>query len=304
MRLSMPSKTTSRVNIKQTLEQALTLLQSKNIDSAYLDAELLLAYVLKKPRSFVLAHPEKTLTNSQVKNYRQLVRKRASHIPLAYLLGHKEFYGLNFVVTKDVLVPRPESELLVDLALTKLQANPGPSLLVDIGTGSGCLLLTTLKKLPKNRVVKGIGLDISTAALRIAQKNAHTQGLKNTTFLRSNLLSSLLKRPFLYKNYQQIVILANLPYLTTKEISQEISISREPRLALDGGKHGLALYKKLAQQISQLSTLGIPLTIICEINPHQQTGLQKIWKQKIIFRKDLGNNVRAGMILINTKAMA
>lgn len=299
MRLFMPSKTTSRPNIKQMLEQAIILLKSKKIASAYLDAELVLAYVLKQSRAFVLAHPERTLTSRQLQTYRSLIRKRSRHYPLAYILGHKEFYGLDFFVSPAVLIPRPESELLVDEAWAELKARTAHSLVIDVGTGSGCLLITTLKKLSQTSSVTGIGLDISPLALRVAKKNAYKHQMKNITFLHSYLLSSLLKQPSLYTNYSHIIILANLPYLTTREISQEPSISKEPRLALDGGRQGLELYKKLAKEVEELAISSqASITILCEINPHQQKGLEKIWPGQVTFKKDLGGKVRLGVVKI------
>jgi release factor glutamine methyltransferase len=130
----MPPK--NSLTLQATLKTAAAKLTKAKIDSAWLDAELLLAFVLKKNRTFVLSHDEKVLSVTQAKRFHSLIQKRAKHVPVAYLLGEKEFYGLNFKVTKDTLVPRPFSESLVEKAIEILNNNP-KAILIDIGTGSG-----------------------------------------------------------------------------------------------------------------------------------------------------------------------
>lgn len=293
----MPSKTTSQLNIKQALNSASLFLRDTST-SAWLDAEVLLGFALKKDRSYLLSHGEKTLTSTQEKTFTKLVTRRSRYEPIAYILGHKEFYGLDFKVTKHTLVPRPESELMIEEAIQTI--NPRKKVLViDIGTGSGCLCITLLHELKKKKIQsKGIALDISPKALAVAKQNAKRLKVNNITFLKSNLLTAILKKPSLLKNTNQIIILANLPYLTLKEIKKEKSISKEPKLALDGGKDGLGLYRNLKKQLDSLKH-SVPLTILCEINPHQVTNFRKIWKGKVVFKKDLGDRERVGIIRKN-----
>ncbi len=297
MRLFMPLKTTSRPSNQQALSKAVQHLTKHNISSAWLEAEILLAWVLKKPRSFVLSHGEHVLTTSQATQYQKAIKQRIKYYPLAYITGHKEFYGLDFLVTPDVLIPRPESELMVENALKIIKRSKEKTSLIDIGTGSGCLLITVLKQLRKNSSIQSLGFDISTTALQVAKKNAKRHSIEKNIFIKSNLLEVLLKKTLLIKDCQRIIILANLPYVTRKEIQKEISIHYEPKLALDGGKKGLELYKKLSQQITKLhNQLMVPITIICEINPHQKANFAKIWPHKVIFKKDLAKKIRIGII--------
>jgi len=251
----MRSKTTS-TPIKQALKQAADTLKHSGSQSPWLDAELLLAHCLNKDRSFVITHSELALSAAQTNKFALLIQQRQRHIPIAYILGHKEFYGLDFIVNQNVLVPRPESELIVDIV--KDIAKP-EDVLIDIGTGSGCLAISL-----SPFFASALALDISPQALAIAKKNAKRHKRDTIHFITSDLLLRLPKlRP-----YSHLIITANLPYLTVDEIRAEKSISREPRLALYGGVDGLKLYRKLAKQITALQKIHhYSITLLCEINP-------------------------------------
>ncbi len=279
--------------IKEALAAAAASFSKAGFPSAWLDAELLLSHVLKKERSFLLTRPEISLTARQHTIFSELINKRLKHHPVAYLLGHKEFYGLDFIVTPDVLVPRPESELIVDLA--KNLGGPD-TLLIDVGTGSGCLPITLAPYF-----ASVIALDISPKALLVARKNGRKHGRKNIKFMQSDLLSAPLDSKSSLGKYSNIIITANLPYLTAAEIKNEKSIGREPRLALYGGKDGLDLYRKLAKQLDILSrqNVAIPITLFCEINPKQKQELTKIWQNhKTTLYKDLNSQTRIGKIIL------
>ncbi len=295
----MRLKTISQPSIKQTLKTAVALLHTNNLPSPWLEAEVLLAWVLKKPRAFILAHPEYSLTPQEITAYQTVIKKRVKNYPLAYITGHKEFYGLDFLVTKNVLIPRADSEIIIESAFEIIKKNKKKLAIIDVGTGSGCLLITVLKKSPHNSIITSIGLDISSAALKIAQKNARQHHIQNNLFIKSNLLTAITKRMTLLGNCEHLIILANLPYLTKKEIKRESSIKYEPRLALDGGKNGLALYKKLNQQITTIhNKLPIAITLIAEINPQQRIDLKNIWGNNIEFKNDLNGNIRIAIIKI------
>lgn len=295
----MPSKTTSRLSIKQALNNAYQTLKSTST-SAWLDAEILLSFVLNKDRSYILAHSENLLTISQEKILEKSINRRLNHEPIAYITGHKEFYGLDFKVTKNVLVPRPESELMIDEALKIINPQKN-TLVIDIGTGSGCLIITLLHELKKKKIqFKGIALDISSKALTVAKQNAKQLKVTKVDFLKSDLLSAILKKPSLIKKATQIIILANLPYVTPQEIKKEKSISKEPKLALDGGKDGLVLYRELKKQLTSSKELSrASLTMLCEINPHQSSTFRKIWQERVIFKKDMSGKIRVGIIKNN-----
>lgn len=300
MKLHMPSKTTLPLDVKQALKHAVLIFKQKTLTSNWLDAEVLLAYVLKKDRAYVLSHGEQNLTYPQLIKFNRLVTLRAQHYPLAYLLGKKEFYGLNFFVTPVVLVPRPESEQLVTIALESYKKNPD-STIIDVGTGSGCLVISMLAQI--NNILKqpqAIAIDKSMSALQIAKQNSKQNHISNIKYVQSDLLNIFLKKPKSISKLKHILILANLPYVPLEIVKKEPSISREPKLALAGGRDGLDVYRRLAQQVYKLQKhVNLSMTILCEINPEQKMSFQTIWKEKIIFKKDLSQKTRVAIIKIN-----
>jgi release factor glutamine methyltransferase len=223
--------------ISQVLERSAAALV-KVSDTPSLDAQTLLAHCLGESRTWLLSHPEENLTNAVFSTFQQEVNALEHGIPLPYVLGHWEFYGLDFTVTPDTLIPRPETELLVDKALDWLNLQPKPCLVADIGTGSGCIAVTLSKHHPN---VSVIATDISHSALKIARGNAslHKVG-DQVNFLQTDLFPPILDRIDL--------ICANLPYIPTQTL-QILDVSgREPDLALDGGPEGLDLIGSLFEE--------------------------------------------------------
>jgi release factor glutamine methyltransferase len=249
------------------------------------ELEALLALAWHKNIEYLYKHPEKVLARSTIEAFDHLLKKRLANWSLAYLQGYKEFYGLKFLVTKETLIPRPESELLVDEALKYLKTTKNPNI-VDIGTGTGCLILS----IAKNYVGEAnwLATDLSSPALKIAQTNARKIGSKNKVkFLKSNLLNKVPAQKF-------DLIIANLPYLTPREL-KEPSIKKEPRLALWGGREGLDYYQKLFLQLPNY--LASKYLILLEINPEQEKNITLIIKKslpqaKIEWLKDLAGHVR------------
>ncbi len=261
----------------------------KKIDVFELD--LLLEETLKKPRAFILAHGESILPPSKIKDIRSKIARRLKGEPLAYVLGHKEFYGLDFKVNKDVLVPRPETEALVEEAL--MVADDKKVSFIDIGTGSGCIIISLAKETRKKRQGRRddfIGIDISSQALKIARQNAKTHKLgKNITFLKGNLLAPLLESKIKDPN-SEIIIIANLPYLTPAQIKTSPSIRSEPRLALEAGRDGLRYYRPLFRQVKDLK--GKKVALIIEIDPGQRRMIKDLRKKllpgfRLRIKKDL-----------------
>jgi len=222
--------------IRESLLIAMQKLKEKKIDSARLDAEVLLCFVLKKDKAFIFAWPETKMTSQQVKTFNNLINKRIKGIPIAYLTGTKNFFGLDFCVNKNVLIPRPETEILVEKAINAIKVK---EIVADVGTGSGCIAIAVAKNSVAGTV---FSLDQSAAALAVAKKNAKKNGVyEKIIFKRGNLIAPLRK--------QKIdIILANLPYLNTKET---IKLIAEPRKALWGGKKGCELYEKLIAQVTE-----------------------------------------------------
>ena len=231
-----------------TIEEALkgASHQIRQISSTpMLDAELLLAYVLKKNKEYLFSHPEENLPRKFLSEFRALVAKRLKKTPVAYLTKHQEFYGIDFYVDKHVLIPRPETEQLVDDVLDTVKKLPGIKLIIDIGTGSGCIAAAVAKN---STNIEILGLEISPKAIVVAKKNIKKLQLeKNVTILKSDLLSKLPKKYLKAKK----IIAANLPYIGTEKnnfIADDVKM-HEPKVALFGGKDGLTLYEKLLKQI-------------------------------------------------------
>lgn len=237
------------MTIKDWLRNASNLLQSTGIASARLDAELLLAHALNKPREYIFAHPETLhLRGTSSKELEMLLERRAKREPMAYILGSKEFYGRNFVVTPDVLIPRPESEMMIDLLKQIVEDGmwnvEGNRHIIDVGTGSGCLAITAKLELPDFEVV---AVDNSEKAIKIAKDNAGKHRVE-IEFFHGSLLEPIL--PTTYYLLPDI-ILANLPYVDkTWDVSPETHY--EPDLALYAADKGLSLIKKLINQASQV----------------------------------------------------
>ena len=216
---------------RQTLTDAGT-------DTPSLDTDLLLSHVLGWNRATLLAHPERVLTPAEETAFRSMIRRRAEREPLAYILGRKEFYGLEFEVGPQVLVPRPETELLVELALDYVWEHPAVLRAVDVGTGSGAVAIALATNAPKLQMM---ACDISTKAISLAQANARKHGVR-IFFVVSDLLMPL-RGPF-------NLILANLPYVARNDWdSLPPEVRRyEPTSALDGGADGLDLYRRFLPQ--------------------------------------------------------
>src|SRR3990172_232488 len=199
---------------------------------------LLLAHVLGKSREWVIGHAEVELTTEQHERFSALAAQAANGTPLPYLLGEWEFFGLNFKVTPDVLIPRPETELLVEKALqTSKSQNPNFQI-VDVGTGSGIIAVALAVKLPYAHVT---ATDISPATLAVATANAEMYDVADRiTFIQSDLLSS-----FIVHRSSFDIIVANLPYIPSADLDTLAVAKHEPRLALNGGPDGLSLIRRL-----------------------------------------------------------
>lgn len=299
--------------IQDALKWANKILAKKKISSSALDTEILLAFVLGKPKEYLLIHPKNKLTAKQFNKFKQLIGRRAKYEPVAYITGHKEFFGLDFLINKNVLIPRPETEILIKEA-TRYALGHEPSTIIDIGTGSGCIAVSIAKTMnhPKSPFTKGgeggfcplvkggrgdfkiYATDISKAALKIAKLNARRHDvLGQINFLQGDLLKPLIKihnSKFIIHNS---IIVANLPYLTTKEWqnSQPEIRKYEPRGALDGGLDGLKYFHELFQQLETYQPRKLK-TIILEIGWNQATKIKNLAKKylpgyKMEIKKDL-----------------
>ncbi|MEP0767649.1 MAG: peptide chain release factor N(5)-glutamine methyltransferase [Fimbriimonadia bacterium] len=224
-------------NIRRLVADAATLLHASG-ESACLEAEVLAAHVLGMSRSLLLAHMDDVPPPETVTRFYDLVARRAVGEPLPYILGYREFYGRRFRVTPATLIPRPETELLVDRFLKLEPALPsGP--IADVGTGCGCILACAL--LPNGRI--GIGTDLSDAALQAAAENLAQHGLScRTVLVQTDLLRGV-------RNDSLAAVLANLPYVAEGDPRLEAQVAEwEPPLALYSGLDGLSLIRRLLPQ--------------------------------------------------------
>jgi release factor glutamine methyltransferase len=222
------------------LQQAYTALSQS--DSARLDAQILLCHVLQVDKAYLIAHDDDALSDDEQAQYGALIERRAKGEPIAYLIGSKGFYDLEFIVTPDVLIPRPETEHLIESALTwaKKQAAIIAS---DVGTGSGAIAVTFAKQLPQ-AIVHAV--DISPKALEIARKNAE----KNQVSV--NFHEGYLAKPLIEQGIKVNLLMANLPYIGSDEMTNLEVAKTEPHLALDGGADGLDLVRELLRQLPDL----------------------------------------------------
>lgn len=219
-------------------------------DSARLDAELLLSHVLQKPPTYVLAYDEVKVGLLREWRYRWLIARRKKGVPVAYLRGHREFYGLEFKVNRHTLVPRPDTEALVEAVISYLsgerRAVSGELILLDVGTGSGCIPISVLKY---TEGLTAITTDISSSALKVARVNARRHGaISRIRFFQSDLLKNVDMTPF--KN-REVVVTANLPYVP-KNFQVNIETHFEPQIALYGGEDGMDVYRRLLKELLPL----------------------------------------------------
>jgi release factor glutamine methyltransferase len=214
-------------------------------ETAELDAQVLLADVLDKSRAWILAHPEATISNIQSASLNVILARMECGEPLPYVLGSWEFFGLQFEVTPDVLIPRPETELLVEEAIRWLK-KPGPAdqglKVIDVGTGSGCIAISLAVSVPGLSIT---AIDISPAALEVARRNAEKMGVSDCiTFVESDLFSNpSIQGPF-------TLMVANPPYIPTEILHNLTVYNREPTHALDGGGDGLAVIRRILKESS------------------------------------------------------
>ncbi|HCU98576.1 MAG TPA: peptide chain release factor N(5)-glutamine methyltransferase [Chloroflexi bacterium] len=247
-----------KYNVLEAIDAGVSLLE--RTDNPRLESEVLLSHILNVPRSWLIAHPSKPLSLTNQTQFINIVNRRKEGLPLPYLLGHWEFFGLDFLVDKHVLIPRPETELLVEIAISISNKLKRP-LVADIGTGSGNIAVSLAYKVPKALLIAS---DISFNALLLAKTNS----LKHKTsrqiqFVQADLLKGLPKVD---------IICANLPYLTTHEtFTLEVGLN-EPHLALNGGHNGLKYIKQTI--ITAKSHLREHGTLLLEFGDNLETIMQ------------------------------
>ncbi len=253
----MAPRATDGGRVKAQLAKARATLATAGIPLPWLDAEILVAHVLQSSRERLHSHPDRQLTVAQRARLRRLTTRRAARVPVPYLVGEREFYGLMFRVTPAVLIPRPSSELLVELALDWLKRHPQARRVIDLGTGSGAVAISVAKAVPQVRIE---ARDVSARALRVAAENVAQYRLRRRiTTVKGDLLRGAAPAD---------LIMANLPYIpeALRRIRPK-ELEYEPALALDGGKDGLSLIRTaLAQAPAAVKPGGL---VLFECDPAQ-----------------------------------
>jgi release factor glutamine methyltransferase len=238
------------LTLKQALRRARDTLTENNVEDAPLEGELLLRYVLKISRTQLYLDLEQELSPQQEETFWRLLRRRIGGEPTAYTTGHREFYGLDFYVDPHVLIPRPESELLVEVALT-LAKNRPLFTIADIGTGCGAIAISLALELPEAKIY---ATDISASALEVALINCQKHGVADRVYLLQGNLLEPLPEPV-------DLIAANLPYVRKSQLARMGSARFEPLLALDGGSDGMERIRQLCCQVDNKLRPGSSLLL-------------------------------------------
>ena len=274
------------------IQKGSNFLKLNNIKSYMIDSELILSSVSGKLRENFLVNLDFKLNPAQIKMFNNLINRRAlGKEPVAYLLNKKEFWSIKLNVDKDVLIPRPETEILVE-RLVKYYENKQPYIL-DIGTGSGCIIISLLQELKKS---KGIAIDISNKALNIAKKNSKN----NNTFNRIKFVNSSICQ---FNNFKFDLIVSNPPYITShqlKNLSEDIK-NFEPKIALDGGNDGLDVIRKVIYKSRKILKINGMLAL--EIGNGQYKKVSQILKLNKFREKflinDYKDNIRCIFSVLN-----
>ena len=279
------------MNIQSAIIKGAKILKNNLISTAFLDSEILLAKVIGKNKKYIVLNSQKKLSKTEINNFKSLINQRSFRKPIAYLTNKKFFWKSEFYVTQDTLIPRPDTEILIDCVL-KFTKFKKKLMVLDIGIGSGCILLSILKE---RQNYYGTGIDVSKNCLNISKINAINLGLSQ----RLRLVKSNVDK-FNYGKYD--IIVSNPPYINKYKIKYlEKDISNfEPNLALNGGLDGLSEIRKVINKSSELiKKKGL---FVLEIGSDQKSKVVKLLEKKGFYinkiEKDLSNNDRC---IISTK---
>jgi len=258
------------MTISEALAWAKKVLGGKQVEGPEASSDFLLRQVLHKDKTYLFTHPEHKLTLTQIAKYRNWVGQRAKHKPVWYITGKIEFLGLDLAVNQNVLIPRPETELLVEKILEKVRAGFVPKRVLDVGTGSGAIILALTDNLERFAGEQFFASDISLKALNVAKKNAKSLNLHDDiSFKRGDLFT-----PWKGKKFDLIV--TNLPYVPHEDMDTlAFDLTHyEPRTALDGGLEGLEIYNRFFREVGDHLNPGGK--VFCEIGYDQGDKIKKL----------------------------
>ena len=279
------------MNIEGTLIEGIDILKKSKISNPQLDSEILLSNSIKRDKKYIILNPKKVLNLEQLQNFKSLIERRKKGEPIAYLVNKKEFWKYEFFVNKDVLIPRPDTELIIEEVL-KIYSKESHIQVLDIGTGSGCILLSILKERP---YFYGTGIDISKKSISISKLNAKQLNLTNKIkFFHSSIDK--------FKLGKYDLVVSNPPYIkffNLKYLEKDV-INFEPKLALSGGFDGFSKIRKVINKAKTLIKKNGKF--ILEIGFNQKNKVNKILREEGFYVnkniKDYGNNDRC---IISTK---
>ncbi|MDA7457604.1 peptide chain release factor N(5)-glutamine methyltransferase [Candidatus Pelagibacter ubique] len=279
------------MNIENILKEGISILQKNKIANPQLDSEILLSNSIKRDKKHIILNPKEVLNSEQLGKFKSLIERRKKGEPIAYLINKKEFWKDEFFVNKDVLIPRPDSELIIEQVL-KINSKDNQLQILDIGTGSGCILLSILKERSN---FYGTGIDISKKSINVSKFNAKQLHLTNRVkFFHSSVDN--------FNNGKYDIIVSNPPYieqLSLKYLEKDV-VNFEPKLALSGGFDGFSKIRKVINKASILIKKNGKF--ILEIGFNQKNKVIKILKEEGFYVnkaiKDYGNNDRC---IISTK---
>ena len=279
------------MNIENILKEGIDILQKNKIANPQLDSEILLSNSIKRDKKHIILNPKEVLNSEQLRKFKNLIERRKKGEPIAYLINKKEFWKDEFFVNKDVLIPRPDSELIIEQVL-KIYSKDDQLQILDIGTGSGCILLSILKERSN---FYGTGIDISKKSINVSKFNAKQLNLTNRVkFFHSSVDN--------FNNGKYDIIVSNPPYieqLSLKYLEKDV-VNFEPKLALSGGFDGFSKIRKVINKTSNLIKKNGKF--ILEIGFNQKNKVIKILKEEGFYVnkaiKDYGNNDRC---IISTK---
>jgi release factor glutamine methyltransferase len=244
------------ISIAEVIREAAQTLQQDGVSDARREAGSLLAHVINRDRTFIVTHAEDLITTEEHRRFRECVARRADGEPLQYITGHQAFFGLDFEVTKDVLIPRPETELLVETAVALAKMGNAAPTICDVGTGSGCIAVAILHELPLGTAV---GIDLSIEAIQVARRNAARHSVdKRISFLVADCLSGVGRGRPIFD-----LVVSNPPYVAVSALEglQREVRDHEPRLALTAGLDGLTIIRRLLLDSADLVKEGGHLLI-------------------------------------------
>jgi len=279
------------MNIENTLNKGINILQKNKIPNPQLDSEILLSNLIKKDKKHIILNPKELLNLEQLDKFKNLIERRKTGEPIAYLINKKEFWKDEFLVNKDVLIPRPDTELIIEQVL-KIYSKDAQLQVLDIGTGSGCILLSILKE----RInFYGTGIDISKKSINVSKFNAKQLNLTNRVkFFHSGVDNFKIGKYDLIVSNPPYIELLNLRYLE-KDV-----VNFEPKLALSGGLDGFSKIRKVINKAKNLIKKNGKF--ILEIGFNQKNKVKQILKKEGFYVnkaiKDYGNNDRC---IISTK---